>query len=243
MKYATLLFAMVVSLALKAQDSTKTIGLSDIRKNNWQLDLDVKDIFDLSNAAIIVKRKLEMGKLVEVNAVKLLRLTMEVNSQVNFTDDPSNDSVQVVYFPQDWFDLTIGFGFEKQIAHKGFVHYFGVDGIFGYYSSDDNNVYPYRNGGLVISGGDYLNEHAKIWRAGVNPFFGIKYYFTKRLSIGIETGAEFAFFKSKITEEGYRTFILNGNQYFSYYYGDPLESKGITTKFNKLRYLTVGYTF
>ena len=81
------------------------------------------------------------------------------------------------------------------------------------------------------------------YEAGLNPFFGIKYYFTDRISLGIETGLSILYYNEKVTQLLVERISGEGGLINRYSEGETVGSNGIRTRFNNLRFLTLGYTF
>jgi hypothetical protein len=236
-----IVLSFLVLSPLFSQDSLSTTAtdlskLSEVRKFNNQIDLDVRTLFaGLPSATIIYKRKLERGRYVMLDQIKLLRVTASINTQSNFTPDPNRDlksPVEVGLHPSNEINVTLGVGLEKQKRSKRFVHYYGADLVGEYYKNDDD----YSNGtiaGVVVNATITTDRKLVISRIGVNPFLGIKYYFSPRLSVGVETGFQLAYFNAKIEEYDTKEKVFL----------EPVISKGIITRFNNLRFLTVGYAF
>ncbi|MFN0013341.1 MAG: hypothetical protein ACKVU2_02230 [Saprospiraceae bacterium] len=240
MKNITLAFALWAfgATITHAQDSKTGAHLSEIRKNKNQIDLDVKNLFNgLSGATLLYKRSYQTGDLIDVSAIKLIRFSASINNQVLLGEKniPWSAAANNI-------DLQIGVGIEKQVMHNGFVHYYGADLVAGYYNSNAifNTIEP---GGILV---DYYGNQVRgrSIRAGLNPFFGIKYYFTSRLSIGLETGMSLMYFHASVTEQVVtRTLVNNQIIYTNVYTSNLPASSGFQTRFNNLRFLTVGYTF
>ncbi len=241
MKNLLCTFMMITLLSsIYAQDSTivqKDLSkLSEVRKFNNQIDLDVKNFFKgLSTATLIYKHKIESGKFIMVDEIKLLRVMATINTQINFTPDPTrdpNNDIPVGFHPSNEFSFSLGFGLEKQKRSKKFVHYYGMDLIGEYYKNDDD----FSNGsiaGVTLNATTTTDRKLKIWQAGLNPLFGVKYYFSPRLGIGVESGILIAYFNSNIEE-----FDEKSKEFL-----DPVISKGIIAKFNNLRFLNISYAF
>ncbi|RMG85405.1 MAG: hypothetical protein D6714_06005 [Bacteroidetes bacterium] len=241
-----LLFTLLASVYMFSQNHKIGAELSEIRKNKNHLDLDIKNIFSgLGNATLLYKRSYQSGDLIDVNSIRLLRLSARIDNQITFTDDPTrkpNDTAFVFFHPSDIIDFQIGLGFERQKMNKHFVHYFGVDGILNFFKSDDDFLNAYFSG-VANNSTRTTDRFLKVIRTGINPFFGVKYYFTPRISIGIETGISLLYFNQTIREVELEEKLVNGRLEVSFVEGDPVKSNGIQTRFNNLRFLTVGYTF
>lgn len=225
-KYLFLISYLLLSMGLKSQDSqiiNPNTNLSEIRKYNNQIELDIKNLFTgFEGASLLYKRKLETGKLIAVNEIKLLRLMAELTTVIRFgnNDLPTVTGDTSFVFIQDRLNFRLGVGFEKQKKNKNFVHYYGMDAIFGY---SKREYY------VPISFGVSVPRIVKFMRVGVNPFFGIKYYVTKRISLGIETGIELSYLhliESSIPENRE---VSNSNGFFA--------------QLNNLRFITLGYVF
>ena len=226
----------------------KKIGaeLSEIRKNKNHLDLDIKNIFSsLSRATLLYKRTFQKGDLIDVNSIRLIRFSGRIDNQITFTDDPTrkpNDTTNVGFHPSDIIDFQIGIGFERQKMNKNFVHYYGIDGIFHFVKFDDD--FPNGFIGGVTNNRTFSTDRLwRTFRTGLNPFVGIKYYFTNRLSLGIETGISLLYFNQAITEVRFDQTIVNGQVVEEFVEDEPVKSNGLQVGFNNLRFLTVGYTF
>lgn len=221
---------------------TKT-DLSEIRKNTYQLDLDVKNVFtSLSNATLIFKKKLQSGKFIDVNSIKLLRITAKINSQTNLNDKSAGTNF-ASYGPVNKTDVGIGVGFEKQIKNKNFVHYFGIDAIGSYQTSETGTYLYYYSEILEYNFISTYDIKTKLTKVGVNPFFGIKYYITDKISVGIETGFEFSFFNNKTNQTQYLPRLVKEGVKIDIIEYDPRFTNGLLAKFNNLRFATVGYVF
>lgn len=246
-KYSLIiLFGIFTITNLFAQNKKFGAELSEIRKQKNHLDLDIKNIFrGIGNASILYKRTFQTGDLIDVKAIKLIRFSGSFNNQITFTDDPTRsdmDTTDLVFHPSNLYNINFGIGFEKQVMNKKFVHYFGIDGIFNFFKTDDD----YTNGQFGGINNNSVNSTDRLiqtFRTGINPFFGVKYYFTDRISIGIETGLSILYFRQKITEVEFENATVGGVQFTNFIKNAPFKSNGIQTNFNNLRFLTIGYTF
>lgn len=231
---------------LYAQSNKFGAELSEIRKNKNQIDVDIKNIFTgLNRATLVYKRAFQAGDLVDVNAIKLIRFSGSFNNQITFTEDPTrlpDNNIVVELHPSNILDVQVGIGFEKQKMNKDFVHYFGIDGIINYTKSDDD-LPNGTLGGVINNATSTTDRLISNTRAGIVPFFGIKYYFTNRLSLGIETGLAILYFNQSITEVIVEANLVNGQIVTTFEEDDPVKSSGIQTNFNGLRFLSIGYTF
>ena len=248
MKKLTIALSLIVFSTINTYSQSKKIGteLSEIRKNKNHLDLDIRNIFNgLGNATLLYKRTYQKGELIDVNSIRLIRISGRLNNQINFTDDPTrdpNDTTNVAFHPSNLIDIQLGIGFERQKMNKNFVHYYGIDGIFNFFKLDDD----FSNGsfgGVTINSTGTTDRLLRTFRTGINPFLGIKYYFTNRLSIGIETGISILYFNHSITEIRFEQQFVNGQFENVFVEDEPVISNGIQTRFNNLRFLTIGYTF
>jgi len=248
MKRLTTALCLFVFSTLNTFSQNNSFGtdFSEIRKNKNHLELDVKNIFfglGLENvfaSSLLYKRTFQRGELIDVNSIQLVRFLGRINNQITFADDPASEPYDTTNVqPTDLFNFQLGIGFERQKMNKNFVHYYGVDGIIDFLKSDDNfsNV---SIGGTTNKSND---RFIRTIRTGVNPFFGIKYYFSSRISIGIETGVSILYFNQSITEVGFEQKIVNGQLEKVLVKDEPSKSQGIWTGFNNLRFLTIGYTF
>lgn len=248
MKNKTHLILLFICLFLQvyAQEESKGVTLSEIRKNKYQLDLDVKNAFNgLSGSTLIFKKKYQTGEFIDVNAIKLIRFLATINNQITFTDDPTrkaNDTTRLGLHPSDVIEFSIGIGFEKQIMHKKFVHYYGLD-IIGNYVQYDDDVFNADIGGVIYNATNTTDRLLRVFKTGINPFFGIKYFLTDQISIGIETGVQIVYFNSKITELEYRQEIIDGQSTRVLHERTPFIAHGLLTKFNNLRFVNIGYAF
>ncbi len=177
-----------------------------------------------------------------MNSIQLLRFMGAFENQFTITPDPNRDTdnnQSSVIHPSNSIDIQLGIGFEKQTMNKDFVHYYGVDGIVNYTRADDD----YSNGKIGGVTNNYVSTTdrlIRVLRTGVNPFFGIKYYFNSSISIGLETGIEVAYFNQKITEVESFYNVINILEFNEL---EPVTSHGIQALFNNIRFVTVGYTF
>jgi len=249
MKKLALAFFLVVYGMTSVFSQEKKLGaeISEIRKNKNQVDIDIKNIFNgLGNATLLYKRAYQSGNLVNVNAIQLIRFSAQINNQITFTDDPTRESsledANVVFHPSNLMNIQLGIGYERQQMNKNFVHYYGVDGVFNFFQSDDDYANGYF-GGVTNNHTGTTDRLIKTFRAGVNPFFGIKYYFTNNISIGIETGFAVLYFNQAITEVDREQELFNGEFVNTFVEDTPTKSSGIQTRFNNLRFLTIGYAF
>ncbi|MCB0662051.1 MAG: hypothetical protein KDC24_04890 [Saprospiraceae bacterium] len=237
-------FLFISLLSLSAQNKKFGADLSEVKTYKNQLELDIKNIFSgLGNATLLYKRGHKLDKFEVDGKLRFVRVLARFNNQIALEKNPfmgAIDSLQIEFHPNDVFDLSIGIGFEQQKMFRNFVHYWSIDCIANYYSIDGS---AYSIGGIrnVRTGVD--TRYTSTIQAGVNPFFGIKYYLSEKFSIGIETGFAFQYFHQKITEVDYTTTYSNGTYYYKLMEKEPSSTNGITTNFNNLRFLNLGYTF
>jgi hypothetical protein len=240
---------LTCSLPAIGQDSLATTPLSEIRKNNFQVELGTNNFSSLwsgsVNGTLLFKRKINFGKFVEVSSLKMLRAYFSLNTQINFTDDPSlnpKDTARVYYHPSDEYNFTLGLGFEKQTKGKFFVHYFGLD-LFNQFYRTNDDIFNGEFGGVTVNQTGTTDRYIQTMRLGITPFAGLKYYLTNQLSLGIETGMQLFWFHTKFTEVGFEV-RLNGNtQEVVFVEHKPVLSNGIILKYSGVRFVTLGYTF
>ncbi len=134
-----LIFMSFSTSTLKAQKNENSIELSKIRKSKFQVDLDIKNIFSgLNTSSLIFKRKITPGKLIDVNAIKLIRFIGRIQTQNKVSDEKiqvNSNSSDFILYNTSFLNIGIGIGYEKQIMHRGFVHYFGFDLIGQYFKN------------------------------------------------------------------------------------------------------------
>lgn len=246
----TLVLIVFVAFNALSQDTKGKARMSEIQKNKNQIDLDIKNIFNgLGNATLLYKRAIKNNndnpskEAMNLNTLRLIRFSGSINNQFSFTDDPSkdpNDTTISLFHPTNVIDMRLGVGFETQKIHKNFTHYYGIDGIFEIIKYDDD--FPISRTGLINTAGG-PDRYTRVLRAGVHPFFGIKYYFTSNISLGIETGLSLVYFHQAITEVGFEERVLSGQIIQVFVEREPVKSEGFRTTFNNLKLLTVGYAF
>jgi len=241
----TCLLLVATALVANAQsesEETNYNDLSEVRKNNFQVDVDLSNILDgLAGAGLVLKKKFDPGKFVSVNSIRLLRASLRMNNTVSF-QNYFKDTLANTNYPKTNLDMQIGLGLERQYIHKKFVHYYGIDLIAAHYQSD--NVYFGYGGGNVAYFVNYVYKYRRN-RIGVNPFFGIKYYLTDRFSLGIETGFELSYYRFK-DEEYIRSWNVTQDGKIENYSATKVANtrfSGLTTSFNNVRSVTAGYTF
>jgi len=248
MKVTFLVFTLILSLGLNGQTQERKFGrgLSEVRKHKNQLDLDVKSVFSsLTNATLMYKRAYQKGKLIDANAIRSIRLLGRFNNQLSFTKDPTredNDTSNVGFHPSNIVDTQMGIGFEIQKMNKYFVHYYGIDGIFHFFKMDED-VPNATFGGVINNATSTTDRLLRTMSAGFIPFFGVKYYFTSRISVGVETGFSIVYFNQSITEVNMYQRAVDGRIESIFVKDAPVKSHGMQFNFNNLRFLTVGYTF
>ncbi len=242
---------ILVFLAIQLNAQTEN-SISEVRKNKYQIELGFRNIQSIYantfSATILFKKKFQTGDLIEVNSVKFLRSYFSINTQINFTDDPTRknqDSTKIEYHPADIVDLTFGIGIEKQFQNKRFVHYIGSD-IYGqFFKSDDDYPENASIGGVILNSTQTTDRTVRTMNTGINPFFGIKYYITNQFSVGIESGFSLTYFNTRIQEN--RTinqFNPNTGQQITVFEElEPVLSNGIKFSFLGVRFITIGYSF
>ncbi len=243
------IFTLILTLfifSLQAQDKKIGAELSEIRKQKNHIDLDIKNVFrGLGSATILYKRTYQSGDLIDVNSIKSIRFLARFNNQIALSDPPStftNNETFAAFHPSNVLDLFFGFGLERQKMYKGFVHYYGIDFV-GYFNKSDDDISNGVIGTLTVNLTETTDRKLQTLKGGINPFFGIKYYFTDRLSLGVETGFEISYFSQKTTELVSSQQIIGGEFVPVVEELEPFVSNGILTAFNNLRFLTIGYTF
>lgn len=250
MKNLTLTLVLIVLATVTAfsQNEKKGTELSKIRKNKNHLDLDVKNIFNsLTSATLIYKRTFKTGELINVNSINLIRFSGQVNNQITLTEDPTrttttDDDVDIRFFPSNILDFQVGLGIERQKMNKNFVHYFGVDAVYSLAKIDDD-ISNGAIGGITVNVVETTDRLMRTMKTGLNPFIGIKYYFTNRISLGLETGFSVLYFSQETIELSFESEVVNGDVVSELVEAEPFIATGILTDFNNLRFLTIGYTF
>lgn len=246
MKCSIITCFLLVAAALGAIAQSEEINyndLSEVRKNKFQVDVDISNILNgLSGAGLVLKKKFDPGKFVSVDAIKLIRGSLRMNNTISF-QNYFKDTLANTNYPKTNLDIQFGLGWERQYIHKKFVHYYGIDLIAAHYQND-NVYFGYAGGGSQVYYANYVYKNRRN-RIGVNPFFGIKYYLTDRLSIGIETGFELSYYRFK-DEEYIRSWNVDQFGNISNYTASKVAStlfSGLLANFNNIRSVTAGYTF
>jgi len=245
-----LTLSLILISSIGAQEETAKNTISEIRKNNYQIELgfsSIKSIYsNTSSASIFFKKKYRTGNLVEVNSMKFLRAFFSIDSQVNLTEDPSRtpmDTTSIFFHPANVSDLTLGIGIEKQYQNDRFVHYLGCDLFARYYKSDDDVPNNYNIGGVTLNIINTTDRYLRIINPGLIAFGGFKYYITNQFSVGVETGLRIGYFNSKITEVEYTFDFEDGMEIRNFEENDPVKSNGFKVNFLGLRFVTLGYSF
>ena len=176
--------------------------LTDKRQYKNEIGVDLSNVFhslgSFNGASIIYKKKINPGRLIDVNAIRSLRFLLKMNGQLAFYDESILDTLPDINFrPQDKLELEIGFGWEKQSHKKSLITYYGADVLVGYFVADDDFTNLFINGVssdfILSTDNDILNIAFRIM-----PFFGIKKYLTSRMSISVETGLSFGAFYQRV---------------------------------------------
>ena len=239
----TLILFAAMAFTAAGQSGEGLNDLSEIRKNKFQVDVDLRSILSgLGGAGLVFKAKIEPGKFVSVSSIKLLRANLRFNNSIGFQNYFKDTLVNSSY-PKNNIDMQGGIGIERQYLHKKFVHYYGIDIIGSYYQNDNISQY------LGVSNQDpyvysYIFKYHQ-YKVGINPFFGVKYYLTDRFSIGIETGVEISYYRLH-DKEYFRNWRINQAGEVYDYTVTKIQDKsfsGLLTNFNNIRFLTAGYTF
>lgn len=240
---------LLLTVSVQAQDSLQTTQLSEVRKNNYQVELGLSSfsgfLHGTAGASVLLKRKINFGKLIEVNSLRFVRGFFTANTQITFTDDPSlkdGDTTQILYHPSDEVNFTIGLGMEKQNKGKFFVHYRGVDVFSQFYKTDDD-VFNGSFGGVTVNTVGTTDRYIQTIKLGIIPFIGAKYYLTSQLSVGLEAGLQIAWFHTKFTEVGFENKLVNGIYQNVFVEEEPFKSNGIDVTIRGVRFVTFGYTF
>lgn len=239
----TCLFLATAVLTATAQsEETNFNDLSEVRKNNFQIDVDVSNILNgLSGAGLVLKKKFDPGKFVSVSSIKLLRGSVRFNNIISF-QNYFKDTLVNDNHPKTNLDIQIGIGWERQYLHKKFVHYYGIDLIASHFQNDAIHSNYAANNQIYFASYVFKSRQDRI---GINPFFGIKYYLTDRISVGIETGFELSFYRFH-DEEYIRSWNVALNGAIENYSAERVRNStftGLLMNFNNVRSVTVGYTF
>jgi hypothetical protein len=249
MKYILTTLTLLITISGISQTD---ISISEIRKNKHQIELgfrSIKSIYDnTASATILFKKKHQTGELIEVNSVKYLRAYFSINTQINFTDDPTRmnqDSTDLGFHPADIIDLTFGVGIEKQFQNRKFVHYIGTDLYGQIFKSDDDFPTNAIIGGVTSNFTPTTDRTVRSINAGLSPFFGIKYYITNQFSVGIESGFRLTYFNTKFQEvRTINEFDQDLGQTITIFEElEPVISNGIRFNFLGVRFITIGYSF
>lgn len=243
------LFLLLMATTLPAQEDVKKGDMSEIRRNNYQVELgfgSIRSIYDnTASATILFKKKYNQGDLLDVTTVSFLRGYFTFNSQANFGGDTIvfGRSPLPGFNPVESFnniDLTLGLGLEKQFQNRRFVHSVGCDLFTRYSDGIRGDEYGYFNGFANIFA--LVNTERSI-EAGLLPFIGLKYYITDQLSVGIESGLSMSYYNRNVTESIYEREIINGQVFDTVEHADPIVVSGLRFRFLGLRFFTLGYSF
>lgn len=195
-----LMVLLVCTVTLFGQEKGTLEKSNHYLQHNHQLDIDIKNIFNgLGNATILFRKKLKPN-LDHPDKIRLLRFQGQFGTRIATNDQLSSNSLNAAF----------GIGLEKQIAKGRFVHYYGVDLI---------NRVSWTKDRLPNSN---LSRIRYNYSASVLPFFGVKYFLTDRINIGLETAFSIGYRHQKNDD-------ISSNEFFASY--------------SNLRFLTLGYTF
>jgi len=232
-----LLSILLISTFLFSQKENNRVDFSEIKEYKNHLELDVKRVFqDLAGATIIYKRLSKKQIENKPNTLKLIRYMGRFDNEIRFDGGDPLSSTNNTSTDTDIF-TSLSVGIEKQIQFKKMVHYHGVD-IQGNVRIN-NRIRESTNS---IGTFNYKNNKSD-YSIGLVPFFGIKYYFNNRFSIGAETGVSFGYRFGINKLQNDNIIITNGET--TVQEGDPniSTSHEFYTYFSNLRLLSIGYLF
>lgn len=246
--FSAVILVVFFGINLFSQNMENEPNISEIRKNNYQVELGFKSISNIyhstASATIMFKKKHNAGELIDVKAINFLRAYLTLSSNIAFNKDSLRqigfDRLGSYPYIKPRVDLTLGLGIEKQFQNRRFVHYYGCDVFIDYYDGGEIISYYYSRPVVNYS---VLYQHEKTIDAGFIPFFGLKYYVTDQLSFGLETGFSLSYYYSKYSDVDYSFEIVNGKEVFNQTNFTPYTEQGIKFNFLGIRFITVGYTF
>ncbi len=244
------LLLILINVNCSAQSEPNKWEISEVRKNKYQIELgfsSIRSIYTNTSAAnIMLKKRFRTGELIEVNSVKFLRAYFSIDSHISFDKDPNRSEViaerdYVEYFATNNSQVNIGFGIEKQIQQRRFVHYYGCDMLVGHSLTDYDIRYYLGSGSsyVVYQSTDDVQIN-KQFEVGLIPFIGMKFYITPQFSVGLESGVFLNYFHTSITQIDYEIEdgILLSNEEQA-----PIKYDGLAFDFLGMRFFTVGYSF
>ena len=74
-----------------SQSENKNPNISELRKNNYQVELNFKTVQNIYNntaaATLMFKKKYNPGELIDITSIKFLRTYLTLNSNINLGND------------------------------------------------------------------------------------------------------------------------------------------------------------
>jgi len=246
--YILAAIALISISSVSAQTKLKDKQVLDGKQRmKYELAIDIKnvEIFSgrLGSPNLMLKIGHKKDGQFDRNKIYNYRIFGRLNSQADFKGKPSleelreesilnegfdqNDAGDLAV-PGNYFDISLGFGFETQKETKHIIFYQGIDFIYDFIYYDDDFIFNRELSGIgfdILSSADrQYNYH----QFHLHPFFGIRYFFGERLSLALETGFDLAIFygKSKIYDSE-----LSQTSY------------GINSGLDNIRFLNLSYMF
>jgi hypothetical protein len=250
LKFSLLSVLIFVSTEIvSGQDSLQTRPISEIRRNKYQVELGLGSISALwsntTGGSVLFKKRMDIGELIDITSVKYYRIYSSFNTDIRLDTAVAKVGgiYNSTYSSDDYVDFELGIGFEKQFRNKMFVHYYGADLLTRInYRNDTRTYYNYSNN----FNNEYTNIETRLdsrTSLGVSPFIGIKYYITKQLSFGLESGMYLSYYFGKYKETDKYYDGRENPTLLQEFIGNEIPVKGLNFAFDVLRFFTIGYSF
>ena len=229
--------ALLVTVALSAQESVQS---SSEVTNRHEVSIVIDDIFAKNRSDNpIYYNKMEYGGYIETNSVsnskvgigyKFLFNKSAIRSKVAGyigNDNYSNGNTQKNDTKKFTLSANIGYEFHKNIEKTQL--FFGVDFVFDYAKLNENSTSNY-NFNMLPTTFTYKNS-TDYQALGFAPLMGVKYFFTKNLSMSTELNCKTMFYNIKDKSES------------SQNPSNEVKNDGVETTFGPLGNLSINYAF
>lgn len=96
--------------------------------------------------------------------------------------------------PQRLVEITTGIGVEKQVTLDKLIFYRGIDFEYGYTFFDENSISFLDDRVVPRINISSFNSSFSFHLFQLHPFIGMRYFFSKRISLSIETGFHLGYY-------------------------------------------------
>ncbi|HMR42346.1 MAG TPA: hypothetical protein PKC40_00865 [Saprospiraceae bacterium] len=238
-------FIFAILSGLSAQENTKEEPVYNQFKNEIGIDFQNLFSFNTLGSSLVFKKRIGEKRFISLNEKRVLRFQTGFFVDNSLAIDTASNNYSYFmnrYAAGDAFKdkninsrILVGMEWQKQKGRWQF--FYGFDIGVGYSIADRITGYYYQYSGNVIINEGFITSKEESLNFPTYGFFGLKYFFTPRVSLSVESAISAGFSKIKSNETRHSSIEKTSEETFL------IKELRINSNFDYLRFLNLSYYF